>query len=304
MKKGNNGSKSKLNSNSDILFNIINYTFLFFCFLVVVFPLLNVVSQSLSSPKAVAAGRVWFWPVEPTLVAYQKILGSRQLLMGFYNSFIYTFFGTMINVVLSVMAAYPLSRKDFYGRQFIISIFVFTMMFSGGMIPTYLLIKNLGFIDTRWAMIIPNALTVWNVMLARTFFQNTIPVELYEASELDGASDMDIITKVVIPLSAPILAVLTLFYAVGHWNSYFSGLLYLKSQNLMPLQVVLRNLMSSVDLIQNMLGPISKEQAEMLSLIEVMKYAIIVFASIPVIMLYPVVQKHFVKGVMIGSIKG
>lgn len=272
--------------------------------MIVIFPLMNVVSTSLSSPKAVAAGKVWIWPVEPSLVAYEKILGNKQIWTGFYNSFFYTFFGTLINVILTIMAAYPLSRKDFFGRQAIISIFVFTMMFSGGMIPTYLLIKDLGLINTRWAMIIPNALTVWNVMLARTFFQNTIPVELYEASELDGASDTVIITKVVIPLSAPILAVLTLFYAVGHWNSYFNALLYLKSQELMPLQVVLRNFMSSVNLIQNMLGPITKEQAELISLVDVMKYAIIVFASIPVIILYPFVQKHFVKGVMIGSIKG
>ncbi|HEY8422792.1 MAG TPA: carbohydrate ABC transporter permease [Thermoclostridium sp.] len=299
-----NSGKSIHNSISDSVFKIINYTFLFICFMIVIFPLMNVVSTSLSSPKAVAAGKVWIWPVEPSLVAYEKILGNKQIWTGFYNSFFYTFFGTLINVILTIMAAYPLSRKDFFGRQAIISIFVFTMMFSGGMIPTYLLIKDLGLINTRWAMIIPNALTVWNVMLARTFFQNTIPVELYEASELDGASDTVIITKVVIPLSAPILAVLTLFYAVGHWNSYFNALLYLKSQELMPLQVVLRNFMSSVNLIQNMLGPITKEQAELISLVDVMKYAIIVFASIPVIILYPFVQKHFVKGVMIGSIKG
>lgn len=293
-----------INAQSDKLFTILNYIFLLICFLIVIFPLLNVVSQSLSSPRAVVSGEVWIWPVEPTLIAYKRILTSTDLLMGFYNSAFYTFFGTIINVTLTIMAAYPLSRKDFYGRQFIIAIFVFTMMFSGGMIPTYLLVRDLNMLDTRWAMIIPNALAVWNVMIARTFFQTTIPVDLYEAAELDGASDTKIITKIVLPLSTPVIAVLTLFYAVGHWNSYFSGLIYLNSKDLLPLQVVLRNILAHASVLEEMISAQTKEKTELLALVEVLKYAIIVFASIPVIILYPFIQKHFTKGIMIGSLKG
>jgi putative aldouronate transport system permease protein len=289
---------------SDRLFHVINNIFLTIVLLLVIFPLINVVSQSLSSPNAVITGKVFLWPVEFTIDAYRRIVTSPDLIGGFKNSFFYTIVGTALNVTLSIMAAYPLSRKDFYGRKFIIGMFVFTMMFSGGLIPSYLLVKNLGMYNTRWALIIPNALAVWNVMIARSFFQNTIPDELYEAAELDGASDIKLIFSVILPLSKPIIAVLTLFYAVDHWNSYFNGLIYLKSKNLLPLQVVLRNILANAQAIEQMADIASEDQIKSLALVEVLKYAIIVFASLPVILLYPLVQKHFVKGVMVGSLKG
>ncbi len=298
-------SISKLaNGQSDRVFNGVNLLFQALCLAIILFPLINVISSSLSSPDAVASGKVWLLPVEPTLLAYKRIMKSRDLLTGFSNSLIYTFFGTILNIVLTIMAAYPLSRKDFCGRKAIIAFFVFTMMFNGGMIPTYLVVRDLGLLDTRWAMILPNALAVWNVMIARTFFQTTIPGELYEAADLDGADDIAVILKVVVPLSAPIIAVLTLFYAVAHWNSYFNGLLYLQNRNLLPLQVVLRNIISDSVVLEQMIMAQTEEQAKMLNLVEALKYAIIVFASVPVLLLYPLVQKHFVKGIMIGSLKG
>jgi ABC-type glycerol-3-phosphate transport system permease component len=298
-------SKQKIvYSKGDKVFFTINYIFLSFCFLIVILPLINVISSSLSSPTALITGKVFILPVEPSLFAYKKIVTNPDLINGYLNSLFYTVVGTSVNIILTIMAAYPLSRKDFYGRNVITGMFVFTMLFSGGMIPNYLLVKNLHLYDTRWALIIPGALSVWNVMIARNFFQTTIPNELIEAAEIDGASDIKVIFSVVLPLSAPIIAVLSLFYAVGHWNSYFGGFLYLKSKNLFPLQVVLRNILLNAQIIETMADIPSQEQLNMMSIVEVLKYAIIVFASLPVILLYPIVQKHFVKGVMVGSLKG
>ena len=289
---------------SDRVFHVINYIYLFLALLIVLFPLINVVSQSLSSPNAVITGKVFLWPIEPTLDAYRRIFENNDLMMGFGNSIFYTVVGTSINLIMTIMAAYPLSKKDFYGKNVIIGIFVFTMMFNAGLIPNYLLIKSLGLYNTRWVMVIPNAMSVWNVMIARTFFKNTIPEDMCEAAELDGASDIETIISIILPLSTPIIAVLTLFYAVGHWNSYFSGLIYLQSKHLLPLQVVLRNILASTQIIEQMTGAITEEQAKSLALVEVLRYAIIVFASLPVIILYPFIQKYFVKGVMIGALKG
>lgn len=292
------------NGKGDTIFYVINYVFLTFCFLMIIFPLINVISSSLSSPNALIAGKVFLLPVEPSLFAYKKIITNPDLTNGYMNSIFYTVVGTAVNIVLTIMCAYPLSRKDFCGRNIITGILVFTMIFNGGMIPNYLLVKDLHMYDTRWALIIPGAMSVWNVMIARNFFQTTIPVELIEAAEIDGASDFKVIGSVILPLSAPIIAVLTLFYAVGHWNSYFGGFIYLKTKTLFPLQVVLRNILSNAQAIQNMADIPSEDQLNMMSMVEVLKYAIIVFASIPVLLLYPLVQKHFVKGVMVGSLKG
>lgn len=297
--------KNKIaNSKGDNVFYFINYIFLAFCFLMILFPLMNVVSSSLSSPNALIAGKVVIFPVEFNLNAYKNIVTNSDLINGYLNSIYYTVVGTSLNIVLTIMCAYPLSRKDFCGRNIITGILVFTMIFNGGLIPTYLLVKDLHLYDTRWALIIPGAMSVWNVMIARNFFQTTIPTELIEAAEIDGASDFKVIGSVILPLSAPIIAVLTLFYAVGHWNSYFGGLIYLKTRSLFPLQVVLRNILSNAQVIQDMAGIPTAEQLNMLSMVEVLKYAIIVFASVPVILLYPLVQKHFVKGIMVGSLKG
>jgi len=292
------------NSVSDKIFYFVNGLFLFICLLLVAFPILNVMSQSFSSPKAVIAGKVFIWPVDFNFDAYIQIFKSKLLMSGYKNSIIYTSAGTLINIIMTVAIAYPLSRRDFAGRGPITGLFVFTMIFSAPLIPTYLNIKNLGLLDTFWVMVIPGAISVYNMIIARTFFQHTIPTELFESSELDGATDIQVLTKVVLPLSKPILAVLVLYYAVSHWNSYFDGLIYLSTETKFPLQVVLRNILSSVQMLEQMVSTTSVQDAQRLAAVEVMKYAIIVFGSIPVLILYPYVQKYFVKGVMIGSLKG
>jgi len=290
-------------SREDRIFTVANYTFLSFILFIVLYPLIYILSSSFSSTRAVISGRVWLLPVEPSLAGYQAVFKNSQIWTGYTNSAIYTVLGTAINLLMTVMAAYPLSRKDFYGRSFIMALFTFTMMFSGGLIPTYLLVKNLKMLDTRWAMVIPNALGVWNMIITRTYFQTTIPNELSEAAELDGCSDIKFLILIVLPLSGPILAVITLFYAVGHWNSYFNALIYLNSAKLYPLQIILRNILILNQMEAEMITDVEEIVARE-GLKDLLKYSLIVVASAPVLALYPFVQKYFVKGIMIGSIKG
>ncbi len=206
---------------------------------------------------------------------------------------------------MTVICAYPLSRHDMHGKGWIMMLFTFTMIFSGGMIPNYLLMKNLHLLNTRWVMVLPGAMSVYNMIVARTFFMANIPRELNEAAAMDGASDLQMLSKVALPLSKPILAVLTLFYAQGHWNAYFDGFMYLTNPKLLNLQVVLRNMMSEIASMMGGEGAGDMAAAQEAALMQdVVKYAAIVFTSIPIIMVYPFVQKHFVKGVMIGAVKG
>lgn len=288
---------------SDRLFYFVNTLFLLFCLLVVALPLLNVVAQSFSSPREVIAGRVGLWPIDFNISAYREIFKSRLLLSGYRNSILYTALGTSVNLVMTVMAAYPLSRRDFVGRNVITRLFVFTMIFTAPLIPTYLNIRSLNMLDTVWAMVIPGAISVYNMIIARTFFQNSIPDEMIEAAGLDGASDIQALLLLVLPLSKSVLAVLVLFYAVSHWNAYFDAFIYLSTESKFPLQVVLRNTLSNARMMEQ-IASATPEQGMRLAMVEVMKYAIIVFGSLPVICLYPFVQRYFVKGVMIGSIKG
>jgi len=290
---------------ADRVFDVINYALLTFCLLIIGYPLIYVVSASFSSAQAVVAGKVWLWPVDVTLDAYEAIFKSPRISSGYMNSIFYTQLGTAINIVMTVLAAFPLSRRDWYGRGFFTVLLVFTMLFSGGLIPSYLLIKQLNMINTRWAMVIPNAFGVWYVILMRTYFQSNIPDEMYEAAQLDGCRDGQFLTRIVLPLSTPILAVMVLFYAVGHWNSYFNALIYLSDSKLMPLQIVLRDI-----LVQNQFDPVMmqgidvREWGRLQNLRDLLKYALIVVASVPVLIIYPFVQKYFVKGIMIGAIKG
>ena len=288
---------------SDKVFFFVNNVLLTFALLIVLIPLLHVVAQSISKPTEVIAGRVFIIPKGFTLIAYQEIFRSKLLLSGYGNSILYTVTGTITNIVMTIMCAYPLSRKDFVGRKWMMWLFVFTMIFSAPLIPTYLNIRNLKLLNTIWAIILPGAIGVYNMVVARTFFMSTIPDEMIEAAELDGANDVRIIWYLVLPLSKSIIAVLTLFYAVSHWNSYFDAFMYLSSENKLPLQVVLRNILANAKLIEEMANA-TVEQSQRLAIVEVLKYAVIVFGSLPVIMLYPFVQKHFVKGVMVGSVKG
>jgi putative aldouronate transport system permease protein len=286
----------------DRLFLIGIYLLLTIVLLAVLYPLVYIVSSSFSSPLAVSSGRVWLWPVELSLRGYQVVLSNPQILTGYANSLFYTFFGTLISVTLTISLAYPLSRRTFYGRNVLMIFITFTFLFSAGLIPTYLVVKSLGMLNTRWAMVIPQAIAVWQVIIARTFFQATIPDELVEASELDGCSDLRFLWSVVLPLSKPIIAVLVLMYAIFQWNAYFDALIYLKSAELYPLQLILRGI-----LILNTTTSGSMEASAMLErlqLADLLKYALIVLASLPVLLIYPFVQRYFVKGMLIGSVKG
>ncbi|QLG41551.1 carbohydrate ABC transporter permease [Paenibacillus sp. E222] len=285
----------------DKTFLITIYILLSLVALVVIYPLIFIVSSSISSPAAVTSGRVWLWPVDISFNGYKALFNTPEILIGYGNSIFYTAAGTLISVALTIMIAYPLSRKTFFGRNTLMMIITFTMIFSGGLIPTYMVVKQLHLIDTRWALLIPNAIWVWQVIIARSFFQSSIPGELLEASEIDGCSDMRFIWSVVLPLSKPIIAVLVLMYAVGQWNAYFDALIYLKSADLFPLQLILRSI-----IIQNN-GSGAMDVAKMVErqqLTELLKYSLIVVATLPVLVIYPFVQRHFVQGMLVGSVKG
>jgi ABC-type glycerol-3-phosphate transport system permease component len=289
---------------SDRVFYIIDFAFLLFCGVIIFIPMLNVFAQAFSDPQSVLSGKVTLWPRRPTISTFILIMKNPTITTGYLNTLFYAVVGTCINLVMTVLCAYPLSRSDLVGRNFFTVIFAFTMMFSGGMIPTYILMKNLGLINTRWVMLLPCAMTVWNMILARTFFQNTIPKELSESAELDGASDAKTLLHIVLPLSTPILAVLTLFYAVGtHWNSYFDAMMYLNSPRLFNIQLVLRNAISDIAALVNQTYDISQVERTQ-GVMEASKYAIIVISMLPVLIIYPFVQKYFIKGIMIGAIKG
>lgn len=292
-------------SRGDQVFTIINYAILTIVLLVVLYPLIYIVSASFSNPRAVTSGQVWLWPVEPTLAGYEAVFKHKYLMSGFGNSVFYTVVGTIINVILTVLAAYPLSRPDLPFRRTITFLFYFTTLFSGGLIPLYLVIRELGMLDTRWSLLLPGAISVWNVLIMRTYFQSTIPRELFEAAQLDGCDDFGYLWKVVLPLAGPILAVIALFYAIGHWNSYFSAMLYLQSKDLWPMQLVLREILIQNQFDPNMMSNIDPQQLALRQqMSELLKYTLIVVASAPLMAVYPFVQRHFVKGIMLGSVKG
>lgn len=295
--------RNDINKNiGDRFFDLLNTIFLMLCVLIVIYPLIYIVSASFSSAQAVTSGKVWLWPVDISLKGYKTVINYPGIWNGYLNSIYYTVLGTTINLILTVLAAYPLSRKDFYGRNFLMFMFTFTMLFSGGIIPTYLIVNKLGLINTRWAMVLPNAIAVWNVIIARTYFQSTIPKEMLEAAKIDGCTDFKFLVSVVIPLSKPILAVLTLFYAVMHWNAFFNALIYLKDKDLQPLQMLLREILvqNEIDMTNMDVETATKLQG----MKDLLKYSVIIVATVPVLMIYPFVQKYFVKGVMIGAIKG
>ena len=289
-------------SRGDRIFLGFVFAFLTLVLVAITYPLIFIVSSSFSSGQAVGAGKVWLLPVEPTLVGYETVFRHSTILLGYLNSAVYTVLGTLINIFVTVLVAYPLSRKDFFGGKFIVLALVFTMMFAGGLIPLYLTVRRVGILNTRLAMLIPQALHVWQVIVARTFFVSTIPDELTEAAEMDGCSDANFLWRVVLPLSKPVIAVLVLLYAVFHWNAYFDALIYLNNPRLFPLQIVLRNILI-LNQARDMMV-VATEQVARQNLVALLKYSLIVVASAPIIALYPFAQKHFIKGVMIGSLKG
>lgn len=270
------------------------------------YPLIYVLSASFSDPVSVTTGKVTLLPVQPTLDGYATIFQYGPIWLGYRNTLFYTIVGTLINMAVTLHCAYALSRHDFVGRNVLSIFFAFTMFFSGGLIPTYLVVKQLKMLNTVWALLLPTAMSVWNMIIARTYFQNSIPAGLEEAATIDGCSNLKLFFQIILPLSQPIIAVLILYYAVGHWNEYFNALIYLNDQNIYPLQLILRNILL-LDQMFDMMDSDPEARQEMMRLLQMkesMKFGIIVLSTLPVMVLYPFLQKFFVKGVMIGAIKG
>ncbi|WP_163880587.1 carbohydrate ABC transporter permease, partial [Paenibacillus favisporus] len=227
----------------DKVFLAFNYLYVFLAFLIVFYPLVYMVSASISDPKAVGSGEMWLWPKGITFDGYKRVFENTSIWTGYGNTILYTVVGTAINLLVTLPAAYALSRKDFVGRNFFMGMFMVTMFFGGGLVPTYLLVKQLGMVNTMWAIVIPSAASIWNIIVSRTFFQSSIPKELQEAAQIDGCTNMRLFVKIILPLSMPIIAVMALFYGVGNWNSYFSALIYLNDSAKYPLQLVLRQIL-------------------------------------------------------------
>lgn len=294
----------------DRVFGVINSILLILFSVITLYPLLFVVSASVSDPVAVSAGKMILWPVGLTLRGYQYILQYAEIWTGYANTLFYTFVGTIINLAVTLTCAYGLSRRDVPGNGIVMTLFLITMYIGGGLIPNYMNLRMLGLINTRWVLLLPGAVSTYNLIVSRTFFSSTIPWELHEAAFLDGCSDFKLFTKVVLPLSAPIVVVMALYYGVGHWNSYFGAMIYIKDRALYPLQVFLREILSLSTFASAAMesGALSAEEmAAMLQEAEtanLVKYGVIVVSTLPMLILYPFLQKFFAKGVMIGAVKG
>ena len=290
----------------DRMFQTFNHGFLLAITLLVLYPLVYIVSASLSDPTYVNSGQMWLWPKGFTLEGYERVFANRDIWTGYMNSAIYTVAGVLINLAVTLPCAYALSRRGLPGRKAVTLIIVFTMFFSGGLIPTYLLVKSLGLVNTYWALLLPSAATAINIIVSRTFFQSNISREMEEAASMDGCSDFRMFAVIILPLSKALIAVMALFYGVGHWNQYFGALIYLSGRDLYPLQLFLREILVQQEIASQMLmngGDIELLMSEQTRITELIKYAVMIVAALPLIVVYPFVQKHFVQGVMIGSLK-
>lgn len=289
----------------DRIFDAFNTLFLLLVGLIIAYPLYFVVIASISDPNVVNKGGVILWPKGVTMLGYEKLFQDKNIWTGYANTFFYTFAGTTLNVIVTVCAAYALSRKDLVGRGVLMKYFIFTMYFSGGLIPMFIQINSMGLYNTRWVLIILGMLSVYNMIITRTFFESSIPDELLEAAKLDGCSDLRFFASIVLPLSHAIIAVLIVYYGVGHWNQYFNALIYVSKQEYYPLQIVLREI-----LIQSRQTEAVVSEGQIAELLEknkyaeLIKYGVIVVSSLPVMIMYPFAQKFFVKGVMLGAVKG
>lgn len=288
---------------SDKIFDVINLLIMLLMLVIFLWPLWFVVIASISDPNLVNMGQVLIFPKGINFDGYVRILEYKELWVGYGNSIFYTVVGTAISLLLSIFLAYPLSDRDFKPRKYIMLFVMITMYFSGGLIPTYLLLNNLEIVNTRWAMIIPGMISVYNCLIIRSYFMNSIPGELKEAATLDGANPAQYLFRVVLPLSKSVFAVVGLYYAVGYWNNYTKGLYYIYDRDLMPLQNILRDLLMSTKMLVDV--TMDPEVAQMMfEQAQSMKYGVIIVAALPMMMLYPFIQKHFVKGVMVGAVKG
>ncbi len=299
-------SKHIKQTNADRLYDIVILILISLLLLIILYPLWFVIIASVSDSSEVMKGNVIFWPKEFSFEAYEKVLQDPKIVTGYCNTIFYTVAGTLLNLVGTIAIAYPLSRRDFVGRKVISIVLTFTMFFNGGLIPTYLVYKEINLINTPWVMIIPGMVNVYNMIVMRSFFES-LPYEMHEAAFIDGCGNIKIITKIVLPLSLPIIAVMIIFYGVMHWNEYFSALVYISDQKLKPLQLILRDiLITSTSRVSSMMsgGAANTGEMDRIRTAESIKYAVAVVSTVPVLCLYPFLQKHFSKGVMIGAIKG
>ena len=306
MKKENYNMKTKpvKRCREDVIFDTVIFIILTLILFVVAYPLYWVIISSFSDPTAVSAGKVLLRPMGFTLKGYAEVFKNSQVMRGFFNSIVITFVGVCVNLAVTLPTAYALSRDNFSGKKPITVFYMITMFFGGGMIPTYLVVKNMQLLNTIWALVLPGCLSVYNMIVARTFFKSNISEELYEAGEIDGCTQSRFFFQIALPLSKAIIAIMVLYYGVGHWNSYFSALLYISDQDKYPLQLVLRNILITNQTALSQTATTAAALQEQQQLIDVMKYSLIIISSVPVLIMYPLVQKHFVKGVMIGSVKG
>ncbi|RHP36396.1 carbohydrate ABC transporter permease [Lachnotalea sp. AF33-28] len=289
--------------NSDTVFNIVHKLFMGLILILFAWPIWFIIISSVSDPYAITNGEVWLIPKGFQLEGFRKIFENKELFVAYRNSIVYTVGGTAINIVLTVCAAFTLSRMDFWPRKFLTVMYIFTMYFGGGMIPYYLQIRDLGLMNSPWVMVIPNAINIFNVLILRSCFMYGIPKELEEAASLDGAGAPQLLMKIYLPLSKATLAVLVLYYAVGHWNDYVSALLFLTDREILPLQSILREILVMSDYMSR--GSMNAAAvAEMMRTGGIIKYGVIIISTIPVMIMYPFVQKYFVKGVMVGAVKG
>ncbi|MCL2248075.1 MAG: carbohydrate ABC transporter permease [Oscillospiraceae bacterium] len=288
------------------LYNVLVYTLFIIMFFIIIYPLYWIVIASISDPDMVNAGMVLLLPQGITFAGYEAIFTFPAIMTGFMNSIIYTVLGTTINVILTMMTGYVLSRKDMIGAKVLMIFFLIPMYFSGGLIPTFLMIDRMGLVDTIWVMVLPNALSIFNVILARTFFLVTIPHELLENARIEGCSNARFFISVAVPLSGALISLLTLFYAMGHWNSFFHALIYLRSHSMLPLQVILREILVAQqdnNNVFNMAG-LAQSEFERIRLAQLIRYGIVVVSAAPLLIVYPFLQKYFEKGIMVGSVKG
>ena len=299
LKKGKAIRKTRF----DLIFDIVIYTLLSLLTLSYLYILIFTISASFSDPNAVYSGRVVLWPVVFTLQGYERVFQEKMLWTGYLNSIIYMVVGTAISTILTLTGAYALSRKDLPGRGIITGLLVFTMFFSGGIIPLYLIVRSLKLLNTMWALILPGAISMSNLIIARTFFANSIPDGLLDAAKIDGCMNTRFFFSIVLPLSKPIIAVIALYYGIGIWNDYFNAMIYIKSRTAYPLQLFLREILISSQTSSAMTGDVL-EQELLAQLQEIIKYTLIVAGSVPLLVIYPFLQKYFVQGVMIGSLKG
>ena len=297
-----------VNSKGDTVYYIISGVIMSILLVIALYPMIFVLSASFSSGDAVSSGRVVLWPVELNLEGYKTVFRNGDILRAYWNTLLYTSVGTVINVAMAMITAYPLSRRDLKGRGFLMLVFTFTMFFSGGLIPSYILNRNLGLVNSRWIMILGMGIGYSNLIITRTYFQTSIPNELFESAYIDGATEWQTFLKIALPLSGAIIAVMALYAAVGTWGSWYTAFIYITDQKKWPLQLRLRQILILNQTQSLDYGMMSQEEIEMLQhqafMVYTMKYAIIFIACAPMLVLYPFVQKYFVKGVMIGSLKG